>query len=418
MTIEQSVLANGLRVVSQTMPGLETAALGLYVDTGSRFEQASENGVAHLFEHMVFKGTARRSAVQIAEEIEAVGGYLNAYTSRDQTAFYARVLGADVALGLDMLADLITSPRFEATDLRKEREVVLQELGQALDTPDDLVFDHLNAVAYPAQPLGRTILGTAASINRLAEADLHDWRARHYIAGSMVLAAAGKVDHDRLVADAARHLGGLPAGSRPAPTPATYHGGEYRDVRELEQVQVALAVPGAAYADADYYAQMLFATALGGGSSSRLFQAVREEHGLVYSIGASLAPYSDSGLFTLALATGAETARAALDLSLDCWQRAVEDLSEAELDRARAQAKAGMFMSLESCAALAESMGRQQLIFNRDIPTQEIVDHIDACTREDVTRCAAQLFSAPLSLAIVGPATDIPEVDRLGERLR
>lgn len=418
MTQQLTVLDNGLRVVSQAMPGLETAALGLYVDTGSRFEQPKENGVAHLFEHMVFKGTARRSAVQIAEEIEAVGGHLNAYTSRDQTAFYARVLGADVSLGLDMVADLVTGPRFDPADLHKERDVVLQELGQALDTPDDLVFDHLNAVAYPAQALGRTILGTEETINGLASADMHAWQSRHYAAGSIVLAAAGKIDHAQLVNDAATHLGGLPQGQRPAPDIAHYGGGEYRDVRDLEQVQVAIALPGAAYADDDYYAQMLFATALGGGSSSRLFQTVREEHGLVYSIGASLAPYADTGLMTLYLATGPETARAALDLSLDCWRRVVDDLSAAELARAKAQAKAGMFMSLESCAALAESMGRQHLIFNRDIPTQEIVDKIDACTRDDVTRSAARLLAAPLSLAIVGPQTDIPDVSRLAERLR
>jgi predicted Zn-dependent peptidase len=220
MSVEISSLSNGLRVATLAMPGIETAAVGLNIDAGSRFEAAAANGVAHMLEHMVFKGTRSRSARDIAEQIEAVGGHLNAYTSRDNTVFYARVLGDDVGLGFDLVSDMITAPLFDEKDLTKERDVILQELGQALDTPDDVVFDHLQSAAYPDQPLGRTILGTSETINAIETKDIRIWQSRHYAAGSIVLTAAGKVDHAALVKLAEDRLSVLPAGTRPAPDAA------------------------------------------------------------------------------------------------------------------------------------------------------------------------------------------------------
>jgi predicted Zn-dependent peptidase len=410
MSVQLSTLSNGLRVATLAMPGIETAAVGLNIDAGSRFETAANNGVAHMLEHMVFKGTRSRSARDIAEQIEAVGGHLNAYTSRDNTVFYARVLGADVALGLDLVSDMITAPLFDTGELTKEREVILQELGQALDTPDDLVFDHLQNIAYPDQPLGRSILGTVDTINAIASSDISAWQTAHYAAESMILTAAGKVDHDALVRLAEQRLGGLPAGKRPAPVAAAYVGGEKREERALEQVHISLAVPGASYGDADYYAQMLFSAMLGGGMSSRLFQSVREDHGLVYAVFSSLAPYTDGGLFTLYLGTGSDSAAKAVDVTLTEWKRSIDSVSEAELQRAKAQAKTGLLMSLESCSALSESFGRQLLLFDRIIATDEIIARIDGCSLGDVRAAGEKLISGTLSLATVGPSRTVPDV--------
>jgi predicted Zn-dependent peptidase len=410
MSVQISTLSNGLRVATLSMPGIETAAVGLSIDAGSRFETAATNGVAHMLEHMVFKGTKSRSARDIAEQIEAVGGHLNAYTSRDNTVFYARVLGADVDLGLDLVSDMITAPLFDAGELIKEREVILQELGQALDTPDDLVFDQLQAVAYPDQPLGRSILGTSETINSISGEDIRTWQTHHYAAGSIILTAAGKVDHSALLALAEQRLSRLPQGKCPAPVAAHYVGGEVREERALEQVHISLAVPGACYTDDDYYAQMLFSAMLGGGMSSRLFQSVREDHGLVYSIFSSLSPYADGGLFSLYLGTGADVAGKAIGLTLSQWKRSINDVSEAELQRAKAQAKAGLFMSLESCSSLSESFGRQLLIFDRVIPTADIIARIDGCTLADVKAAGAKLIAGKLSLATVGPSVGVPDV--------
>jgi predicted Zn-dependent peptidase len=414
-----STLANGLRVVSQSMPGLETAAVALTVDTGSRFESAAENGVAHMLEHMVFKGTRRRSVRAIAEEIEAVGGHLNAYTSRDQTTFYARVLGDDVALGLDMVADLITEPLIESGDLEKEKDVVLQELGTSIDTPDDIVFDHLQAAAYPDQPIGRSILGTRETIKSFSREDIFAYRDRSYRAGSMVLSAAGKVDHAQFVGWATEYLGGLPAGQRPVAAAAEYLPSIIHDARDLEQVHLTIALPASGYMESTHYAETLFSALLGGGMSSRLFQEIREERGLAYSIYSYLTPFSDGGLFAIYMGTAAEQAQAALDVTLDCLLAATDKINEAELARAKAQAKAGLFMSLESCSAQAENVARQVLIYDRLIPTAEIVARIDGCTMNDVrTAGQAILSGGVLSAASVGPENARPDVDKLRARLQ
>ena len=418
MTLNVSTLANGLRVASLDMPGLETAAVGLYVDTGSRFEPAPAHGVAHMLEHMVFKGTHRRSARQIAEEIEAVGGILNAYTSRDQTTFYARILAQDMPLGVDLVSDLITEPALDEQEMNREREVVLQELSQARDTPDDIIFDDLQETAFANQPLGRSILGTEESIQSLQPADVRRWLDDHYRAGSMVLAAAGKVDHDTIVKLAEDRLGGLPAGLRPDSGEAAYTGGETRSVKPIEQTHVTLGLRGVSYADPDYYPELIFATALGGGMSSRLFQSVREERGLAYSIYSYASNYAETGLFTIYLATGPDSAGEAVNLTLETLLRSLDGMTDEELHRARAQLKASVFMGLESCSGLSEQIGRQLLLFNRVIPTNEIIERIDAATAEDVRQAALRMVQAgPLTLATVGPSSAVPSLDKLQARL-
>jgi len=304
MTLEISKLSNGLTVVTDPMPGLESAAVGIWVNTGSRNERPEEMGVSHMLEHMAFKGTATRSARAIAEEIEAVGGILNAYTGREQTAFHARILKNDVPLALDIIADILTSPSFEQAELERERQVVLQELGQARDTPDDIVFDHLQSAIFKDQPLGWPILGEEATVNAFSRQMLKDYMASQYRLEGMTLVASGAVEHDAILKLAQEKCAGLNPGTVLPCAPAHYVGGDFRAVEDLEQAHVAYAFPGLSNPDADYFVAQVYATALGGGTSSRLFQEVREKRGLCYSVYAFSNGFQDSGFLGIYAGTG------------------------------------------------------------------------------------------------------------------
>lgn len=402
MTPAVTTLANGLRIVSQVTPGAETAALGLYADTGSRFESASVNGIAHLFEHMVFKGTRTRSARAIAEQIEDVGGQLNAYTARDMTAFHARVLGGDVPLAFELIADLIRAPRFDDEDLAREKDVVLSELGEARDTPDDIVFDHLQEAAFPDQPLGRSILGSEESLAAIGAADLRGWLEAQFRGPACVLAAAGKVDHDELVRMAESLLGDLADGAQPASERAIYAGGIRHDRRKFEQTHLTFGYEAAAHRAPDYYPLTLFATAAGGGMSSRLFQELREERGLAYSVYSTMTSYADTGLFSVYLATANSNAAHAGALGIQVLGECAEGLDEAELARAKAQLKAGLLMSLEGAAGQAEYIARQMLIHGAPVPPADVIAKIDACTVDEVRAAAERMLAGPLARAHVG----------------
>jgi predicted Zn-dependent peptidase len=406
-----TTLDSGLRVVSEAMPRLETASLGVWVDVGTRYEPAEVNGVAHLLEHMAFKGTTSRSARAIAEEIERVGGSLNAYTSREHTAYYARILGSDVALAADLIADILQRSTFDPAELEKERHVVLQEIGQVKDTPDDLVFDLLQEIAYPDQPMGRAILGPEAIVSSMPREALVDYMARHYGPARMVLSAAGKVEHERLVDLARRLFRELPASNgEPAP-PARYLGGTRVERRpDLEQVHVCLALEGVPYHDPDHFALQVLSTALGGGMSSRLFQEAREERGLCYSIFSFASAYADTGTLGVYAGTDPEDVSELLEVVAEETRALVEDPQEDELARARAQLKASLFMGLESCSAVCEDNARQLLCFGRRIPSEEIVARIDAVDADTVRRLGRRLLRGKgLSLAAVGPLETLPE---------
>lgn len=399
-------LANGFTVASFAMPGLQTAAVSLDTDVGARHEGAHEHGLAHLFEHMVFKGTARRSARAIAEEIEDAGGSLNAWTSRDSTAFHARVLGETLPLAVDIIADMLLAPRFDAEDLEKEREVVLSEIGEALDTPDDLVFDHCQAVAFPGQSLGRAILGTPDSLAALDQAALTRWRDTHYRGPAMVLSAAGQVDHDALVAQADALFGHLPADRSTTIPRARWGGGTRIDSQKGEQLHLALGFEGADLHSPAYYAAQCFTMALGGGMSSRLFQELREERGLAYSVSAAHSPHSDTGLLSLYFAARPRDAGSALDLARQVARQTAETLEQAELDRARAQLKAGLLMGLESAYGRAEWLGRSLLFHGRVVPPAEMVAALDAVTVDTARAAGAAMLATAPALAAVGPKAD------------
>ena len=284
MTVTRSALANGLTVVSHRMPEVETVSLGIWIGAGSRSEQPAEHGVAHFLEHMAFKGTKRRSAREIVEEIEAVGGDLNAATSVDSTGYYARVLPADLPLALDILSDIILEPRFDGAELTRERDVILQEIAASSDSPDDIAYDFLSEAAYPDQPVGRPILGTAQSVLGFERKHLGAYLTAHYHAPNMVLAAAGAVDHAVLVAEAERLLAGLSSEPTPIPQRAVYMGGRRQSAKAFEQTHLMIALEAPAYHQPDYFKSQILAGALGGGMSSRLFQEVRERRGHAVSV--------------------------------------------------------------------------------------------------------------------------------------
>ncbi|QBY02512.1 insulinase family protein [Rhodophyticola sp. CCM32] len=418
MSVELHTLPNGLRIVTEHMPGLQSAALGLWVNVGGRHERVEQNGIAHFLEHMAFKGTARRSALQIAEEIEDVGGYINAYTSRETTAYYARVLKDDVPLALDLIADIVLNPVFDPHEIEVERGVILQEIGQAADTPDDVIFDWLQEVAYPAQALGRTILGPAERVRGFGQRDLTGFVAEHYGPGQLILSAAGAVDHDQIIRLAEAAFGHLSPSGQARAEPGRFAGGERREVKPLEQAHFTLALEAPDYRSDDIYTAQIYATALGGGMSSRLFQEIRERRGLCYTIYAQVGSYDDTGMMTIYAGTGADDLPELAHLTMDEIKRAAGDMSQAELDRARAQMKAGMLMGLESPSSRAERLARLVAIWNRVPPLEETIARIDAVNLTGLRAFGVDLAGAEqAAMALYGPVSAAPDLTRLTERL-
>jgi len=411
--IRVTKLPSGLTVVSERMDRVETVSLGAYIATGTRHETAEENGVSHFLEHMAFKGTERRSAAGIAEEIEAVGGHINAYTAREQTAYYVKVLKEDTALGADIIGDILTHSVFDADELERERGVILQEIGQARDTPDDIIFDHFQEAAYPGQPMGRPVLGTEELIRAMRRDTLTGYMKRHYAASNTVVAAAGNLEHEQILDLVQRHFADLPTDPAPAAQPGLYSGGEFREDRDLDQVHVVLGFPAVGYGTPDYYPTMLLATLLGGGMSSRLFQEVREKRGLVYSIYSFAAPYMDGGVFGIYAGTGESEAAELMPVTLDELLKVQTQVSLQELARARAQVKAGLLMSLESTGSRCEQLARHLQVFGRVMSTAETVAKIEAVTVADVQRAATQIFRAAPTLAAMGPADQVPNLSAI-----
>ena len=417
MSLKITTLANGFRIVTEDMPGLLSASAGIWVTAGGRHERAEQNGIAHFLEHMAFKGTEKRSSLRIAEEIEDVGGYINAYTSREMTAYYARVLSPDVGLALDVISDIVLNPVFNADDIETERHVILQEIGQALDTPDDIIFDWLQEVSYPDQPFGRTILGPAERVSTFGREDLKRFVGEHYGPDQMILSAAGGVDHDAIVAQADAIFGHLKPVGNATLQPARFAGGERREIKDLEQVHFALAFEGPGYRAPDVYAAQVYATAMGGGMSSRLFQKIREERGLCYSIFAQSGAYEDTGQITVYAGTSEEEIGDLVGLTMDELKRAAEDMSEAEVNRARAQLKAGLLMGLESPSSRAERNARLLAIWGRVPGVDETVAKIDAVSVGDVRTYAEGLVGAKAAMALYGPVGDAPDLEAVKARL-
>jgi len=418
MSVEVTRLTTGLAVVTDAMPHLETASLGVWVGSGSRNEQADEHGISHLLEHMAFKGTSRRSARQIAEEIEAVGGDLNAATSIETTAYYARVLRADVPLALDVLSDILTNPAFDPEELKREQNVIVQEIGAAEDNPDDLIWDKLQETAFAGQPIGRSILGTPATVRSFDRARLVAYLTRHYRAPKMVVAAAGAIDHRAVVTEVERKFAGFIGPGAPVPEPAHFVGGARVEARDLEQAHIALAMHGLPQQDPNLFSLQVFTNILGGGMSSRLFQEIREQRGLCYSIYAFHAPYSDTGMFGLYAGTDAADVAELMRVVVGEIHAASETVNEAEVARAKAQMKAGLLMALESSSARTEQLARQMLLWGRPVPLDELVGKIEAVTVESSRAAGRALIARGRpAVAALGPGAGLESAATIADSL-
>jgi predicted Zn-dependent peptidase len=418
MSAQLTTLANGLRIVTDAMPHLETVALGVWVRTGTRNEAEHEHGLSHLLEHMAFKGTHRRSARMIAEQIESVGGDLNAATSHETTAYYARVLKADVPLALDILSDILRNSVFDEAELAREQHVIVQEIGAAHDDPEDLADDLFQDTAFRGQPVGRSILGTPEIVRAQRPASLKRYLGAHYRAPEMLVAAAGAIDHDRFADEVERFFGTLDPTPADEAVPARYTGGESRLVKPLSEAHILLGFEGPSFLDEGFYATRVAAAVIGGGMSSRLFQRVREERGLCYAIQAFSWAFSDTGVFGVAAATEEADLQELVTITVDELSRAVDDVDETEVARARAQLKAGLLMSLESCSVRVEQIARQTLFLGRPVPMEELVERIEQIGAPRVRETLEGLLrGTPPTLTAVGPVERLESASWIAEKL-
>ncbi|MGV3548340.1 M16 family metallopeptidase [Rhizobium sp.] len=420
MNVEVTKLPSGLTVVTETMPHLESVALGVWVKSGSRNEAADEHGIAHLLEHMAFKGTGRRSARDIAEQIENVGGEVNAATSTESTSYYARVLRDDLPLAVDILADILIESAFEEEELEREKNVILQEIGAANDTPDDIVFDKFSETAYSNQTIGRAILGTPESVMSFQPDQIRRYLARNYITERMYVVAAGAVKHDDFVREVEKRFAGLPTSSSVPQIiePAKYIGGSIREARDLMDAQVLLGFEGKAYHARDFYCSQILANVLGGGMSSRLFQEVREFRGLCYSVYAFHWGFSDTGIFGIHAATGGENLPELVPVVIEELRKSSEEIHQAEIDRARAQIRAQLLMGQESPAARAGQMARQMMLYGRPISNTELMDRLSGITTDRLTDLAGRLFFNTVpTLSAIGPVEQLASMDEISQLL-
>jgi predicted Zn-dependent peptidase len=418
MSIEVSSLGNGLRIATRYMPHATTVSVGIWVNAGARDEYDNEQGIAHMLEHMAFKGTQKRDAQTIATEVENVGGYMNAHTSREETAYYLRLLPEHVELGVDILADILTQSTLPETEIERERGVIIQEIGQSLDTPDDLVFDLFARACFEGHTLARPILGTVDSVSGFSQQDLRGFLDRHYGSGQMLVVAAGAITHDALrvlIEDRLDHIGNAHSAERSA---AQWQGGRQIVQRQLEQSHVVFGLSANVTSMKDRFALMGLSTLYGGGMSSRLFQQVREKRGLCYSIFSFAALNSDGGSFAVYAGTSAEQVDEMLEVSATELRAIAEKAGVDEVSRAKAQLRANLLMSRESVSSCGDALARQIMLFGKPQPDEELLAAISDIDCVSISLMAEQLIaSGPPAIAVVGPQSDIMSNVELGARL-
>jgi predicted Zn-dependent peptidase len=405
-------LENGVRIALDPMPGLATAAVGVWVRVGARWETPETGGVAHLFEHMAFKGAGGRDAKAFAEAMENMGASMNASTSFERTSYYARCLSDDTPAVLELIADVILAPHWEAAELAKEKQVVLQEIGEAFDQPDDRVFELHQAEVFAGQPLGRPILGVAETLAGIEVSTLESFRAAHLTGARVVIAVAGAYDRAALLETARRRFDGVPAGIGAPPSAARALRGGASEARKLEQAHLVFSWPAPASGEDQLPAARVLAEVLGGGMSSRLFQEVREKRGLVYSIDAGLDVYEDVGRLVVAAGCAAkdadEVGAVVVDMLADLAARGP---TEAELQRARVTFAASMLMGAERPLSRAESRAQQVFLRGRLMEFSELKALIDRVTMEDVRAQAAAAMQGPVGAAAIGPKAGLKAVE-------
>jgi predicted Zn-dependent peptidase len=418
MTIQISTLDNGLRVATDTMDGAESVALGVWVGVGTRHEPWNANGVAHLVEHMMFKGTKKRSAFEISKAIEQNGGMMNAHTSREETAYYARVLPEDAELAADIISDMLMHSAFAPKELAREKQVVIQEIGRSYDTPDDHVFDLLYETAFPKQKIGRAILGSAKVIANLPRNAVVDYVHSHYHTGNMVLVGVGKIGHDEMVKLAKRYFSKLPHGKRTKAEDIAIKSGESREARKIEQLHLTMAFAGPGRKSSSYYAASLLGIIMGGSMSSRLFQKVREQKGLVYTVSASHMPFMDKGLFGIYAGTDPSRVKELIPIVCAEMRDVTKNIKPKELRLAKAQVRADFLMGRESVMRRAEVLGHQMVAFGKPISLDSILKKVLAVSVYDVQNMAGKIVSRPPILAGLGPLDNVEAYAKIAERLR
>ena len=418
MTIRSQTLANGFTIATEYMPNFKTAALGIWIKVGGRHETKEQNGIAHFLEHMAFKGTSNRTSFQIAQAIENVGGYINAYTSREITNYYCRVLSEDVPLAMDVISDIVLNSLIEPSEIDVERGVILQEIGQSNDTPDDIIFDWLQETAYPDQPYGRSILGPVNNVKNFSREDLVNFVQTHYNADRMIFCAAGDINHEAVVKLCENYFSQLTKKVKTTVAPGIFVGGEKRVKKNLEQAHFALSFKSSAIKDDDIFVSQIFSVAMGGGMSSKLFQEIREKRGLCYSIFSSIDAGSDTGSFTVYAGTSEEKLAELSNVVIDELRRSIEMISQSDLDKARAQIKAGILMGLESSSNRCERLARTLSVWGRVVPLTETIAKINKVSLLDLQKYAESIFSSTQpALALYGPISKAPRLDKLVNRL-
>ncbi|MCX5905709.1 MAG: pitrilysin family protein [Deltaproteobacteria bacterium] len=407
--IQKTTLANGIQVITEEIPHVHSVSVGVWVETGSRDESRGENGISHFIEHMLFKGTKRRSAQQIAKEIDAVGGILNAFTSKEFSSFYAKILAEHLPVALDLLFDLFLHSRFAGEEIEKERQVILQEVNMVEDTPDEYIHDLFGQSFWPRHSLGLPILGSAETIAKMNRKNLVDFFRRHHLHHRPVLVAAGKLKHDQLLKPVREVLGGLKLQAKTKKSsPPRSHPQVLVKNKKLEQAHLLLGTQGLAATDPKRYAFSILNTILGGGMSSRLFQEIREKRGLAYSVYSFVSTFLDSGIIGIYVGTGDKSVPAVLKIILKEIKRLGENsLRPKELQAAKEQLKGNLLMSLENTDSRMNRLAKSEIYFHRFVKTEEIIEKIEKVTADEVIRLAEQLFQTQaLSLTVLGPVTE------------
>ena len=405
--IHRHALANGLVVITETMQHVRSVSVGIWVRNGSRREVLSENGLAHFMEHMVFKGTERRSAEDIAREMDSVGGMLDAFTSKEQICFNAKVLDEQLPIAFDVIADLVLRPKFDSEDVRKERQVVLEEIKMDLDNPEYLLHDIFTRGFWPAHSLGRPILGTPETVRKFDQEALRNRFQNWFAPDHILVTAAGNITHNQVLELVEKEFGHLrPVGGREEdPAPSTAAPINLETKRDLEQVHICVGVPSLPLAHQRRFGIAVLNNLLGGGMSSRLFQNIREKQGLAYAVFSELTPYSDTGLLSVYAGTGKETIGKVLDLTVAEFRAMKESpVSEDELLRAKNHLKGSLMLSLESTSSRMSNLARQELYFHRFSSLDEILASIEAVTREEVQTLAQEFFKPEqIAVTVLGP---------------
>ena len=410
-------LKSGLTLITDYIDTVETVSVGMWNKVGARNEHENVNGVAHLLEHMAFKGTHSRSALEIAKEVEMVGGAVNAYTSREITAYYMKVLKEDIALSIDIISDILQNSAFDSGELDRERGVILQEIGMYLDTPDDVVFDKWQEVAYPNQPMGRSILGSSEIIKTISRDQVEGFMKSYYRPEKMVFSVSGNFNENNVIELIEKHFHNLPQGSEDHSPKAIYHGGEFRQDKDLEQVNIILGFEGVDFYSDLYYPTAVYSAVLGSGMSSRLFQEIREKRGLVYSISSYTSSFSDSGIFGVYAGTGQKEVMELVPVLCDQLNIDASQFTTEELQRAKAQFKSGLLMGQESTSRRCRSNASKYLMHNRLISHEEMISEIDNVQLGDLEKARKNILKSNITLSSIGPVKNLESLDSVKRRL-